>query len=77
MSQDLIVTTRHLLTIPGYSQRPGFCRTGARPYFAMLGLPWREFVRNGLPAEQLTATGDPLALALVEWARRCNNEEAR
>ncbi len=74
---DLIVTSRHLLTIPGYNRRPGFCRTGARPYFAMLGLDWPAFVRHGIPAAQLTATGDPLALALVDWARRCAAEETR
>jgi hypothetical protein len=67
----LIVTTRHVFTIPGFSTRPGFCRGQARAWAARQGLDWRDFVRNGIDAEQLLATGDGFAIALVEWARKC------
>lgn len=67
----LIVTRRHLFTIPGYSRRCGFCRSGAKAFFNRHGLDWRAFVRDGIPAEVLEATGDGLALALVRWAREC------
>ena len=67
----MIVTTRHLFTIPGYSPRRGFCRGRSRAWFRRHDLDWRDFVRNGIDAEILTATGDGLAIALVEWAQKC------
>ena len=72
----MIVTTRHLFTIPGFSARPGFCRGGARAWFAAHGLDWGDFVRNGIAAEAIEATGDGLALTLVAWARQCAAQEA-
>ena len=72
----MIVTTRRLFSIPGYSQRAGFCRSGAREWFQRHGLDWRDFVQNGIPAETLEATGDGLALAVVAWARECERKEA-
>lgn len=73
---DLIVTTRHLFTIPGYSRRRGFCRGKSRAWFERHGLDWRAFVRDGIPAGHLLATGCGLAQALVEWARKCEAQEA-
>ena len=67
----MIVTTRHLFTIPGYSKRKGFCRGKSRDWFRAHGLDWRHFVAHGIPAEELEKTGDGLALALVKWAREC------
>ncbi|MGB3393256.1 MAG: hypothetical protein WA956_05550 [Stenotrophomonas sp.] len=32
-------------------------------------MDWRGFVQAGIDADALTATGDGMALALVEWAR--------
>lgn len=68
---ELIVTTKHLFTIRGYSRRAGFCRDKSKAFFRRHGLDWRTFVRDGIPASQLEATGDGLALALVAWAREC------
>lgn len=73
---SLTVTTRHLFTIPGFSPRKGFCRGKSRAWFNRHGLDWRAFVRDGIPAETLEATGDGLALALVEWARKCEAKAA-
>lgn len=67
----MIVTRRHMLTVPGFNERPGFCRAGARRWFAGHGLDWRTFVRDGLPEETLLATGDLFAAATVAWAHRC------
>lgn len=72
----MIVTTRHLFTIPGYSKRSGFCRGKSRDWFLAHGFDWRNFVAHGIPAEQLEATGDGLALALVKWARECEARKA-
>lgn len=73
----MIVTTQHLFTIPGYSRRAGFCRSGARAFFHRHGLDWRGFVRSGIEAEKLEATGDALALALVNWARESEQQGER
>lgn len=72
----LIVTTRHLLTVPGFSRRRGFCRAGAKQWCARHEIDWRRFVRDGIPAATLEATRDPLALAVVAWARECARREA-
>ena len=71
----MIVTARHLFTSPGYSKRRGFCRGKSREWFRAHGLDWRDFVRHGIAAETLEATGDGLALALVAWARACALQE--
>lgn len=72
----MIVTLRHAYTIPGYNTRPGFCRGGLRTWFDAHGLDFRAFKRDGIEADVLTATGDGLALALVDWARQCEAKEA-
>lgn len=70
----LTVTTKDLFTIPGYSTRAGFCRDKSKAFFRRHGLDWRAFVRDGIDASALTATGDGMALALVEWARTRQSE---
>lgn len=77
MSRELIVTTQHLFTIPGFSARPGFCRGKSRAWFDAQGLDWSAFVREGIEAVRLEATGDGLALALVAWARQCVSDGGR
>lgn len=65
------VTLEHLGSIPGFSPRPGFCRRGARVFFARYGLDWGLFIKEGIDEEALLGTGDALAIALVEHARSC------
>ena len=64
------VTVAHLRSVPGFSPKPGFCLSQSRAWFQRHGLDWRDFVRNGIDAAALEATGDGLALALGEHARR-------
>lgn len=64
----MIVTLADLRTIRGFSPRPGFCAAGARTWFVAHGLDWRDFVRGGIDEAQLLATGDALAIALVNWS---------
>lgn len=71
---ELIVTTKHVFTIPTFNARPGFCRGMTREWAKAQGLDWRDFVRNGIPASKLEATGDALAIAVVEWARKCEQQ---
>jgi hypothetical protein len=68
-TNPLIITTRHIFSVPRRGMRPGHCRAGAKAWFAAHGIDWREFVRDGVPAQRLVATGDAFALEVVEWAR--------
>lgn len=45
------------------------CAGGARAFFQRYGLDWGRFLREGIPAEQLEATGDALAARVVAMAR--------
>lgn len=46
------------------------CVAGARGWFPAYGLDFRAFLRDGLPASVLLATGDPLAERAVEQAMK-------
>lgn len=65
----MIVTVAHVRSVTGLSRRRGFCLSGARAWFSRHGLDWRDFVRHGIDAAVLEATGDALALTLVAHAR--------
>lgn len=45
------------------------CSRGARAFFARHNLDWQTFIKDGLPAEVIAATGDAMALQVVEVAR--------
>lgn len=66
---DVTVTIQHLYSVPNFTGSKGFCGRGSRQWFEKYGLDWQAFVRDGLPASVLEATGDPLALRVVEHAR--------
>lgn len=61
----LIVTIEHM-------RAAGYCSSGAREFARRHGLDWLGFVRDGIPVEQLLATGD----AMAEQVARIANEEA-
>lgn len=63
------VTLAHVRSVPGFGPRPGFCSRGTRAWFARHGLSWSAFVREGVDAAVLEATGDAFALAVVAHAR--------
>lgn len=44
------------------------CSSGAREFFLRHGLDWQDFLKNGINAETLRATGDALALIVVKVA---------
>ena len=68
---DFMVTLDHLHSVPAWGGRPGFCHRGARALCERYGIDWTAIVRDGgLPASVLTATGDALALHLVDHARQ-------
>lgn len=45
------------------------CSAGARDFFKRHGFDWRDFLKNGIDAKKLEATGDAMALQVVEVAR--------
>lgn len=45
------------------------CSRGARKFFERHGLDWGAFVKSGISAEKLEATGDAMAIQVVEVAR--------
>lgn len=71
----LIVRLEHLRGVRGVKNKPGFCLTSSRAWCEVNGIDWRDFCRNGVNADVLLATGDPLARRLVEHAAQV--EEAR
>lgn len=59
----LIITAVH-------ARRAGYCLSNCRPFFARHGLDFRDFIRNGIDAEKLLATGDDMAARVVALAQR-------
>jgi hypothetical protein len=44
------------------------CSNGTRDFFNRHGLDWQEFLKEGVDAEKLRATGDAMALKVVKVA---------
>jgi hypothetical protein len=63
MSGEVTVTIAHV-------RAAGLCVHGTRTWFARQGLDFRAFLRDGIAAEVLLATGDAMALRVVEHVRR-------
>lgn len=66
----MIVKREHL-----DEMQPRYCANGARRWFARMGLDWAAFVRDGIDADALAATGDAMALKLVDYVRRQHGAE--
>lgn len=62
MSESLRVTIKDF-------RAAGICPAARHKFFEPHGLDWKDFVRNGIDADLLIATGDPRALPVVEVAR--------
>lgn len=60
---SVIVTAKHL-------RKAKMCNKGTREFFKRHNIAeWSEFIRHGVSSEKLEATGDAMALRLVEIAR--------
>jgi len=66
----MIVTLQHLRTVPTWTTRQGYCANKGRAFFKMYGLDWSKFVNEGIDSEILLATGNALAIHLVEFAKQ-------
>lgn len=62
MSEQVLVRLEHMRSLR-------YCSRGARDFFERNGLDWATFIKEGLPVEQIEATGDAMALKLAEVAR--------
>ncbi|WP_454258620.1 hypothetical protein [Pseudoxanthomonas mexicana] len=65
---DPIITIAHV-------RAAGLCVNGSRAWFARHGLDFRAFLRDGLDAETLLATGDAMAQRVVDCARERAQQE--
>lgn len=59
----ITVYVRHLRAV-------GICNREPRIFCQRHGLSWSEFVRDGFPEKVLLDTGDPMALRVVQAARK-------
>jgi hypothetical protein len=62
VNDGVIVTMRHI-------RQAGWCAAGARVWALHHDLDILEFVRHGIPVEELEATGDHFALTVCAIAR--------
>ncbi len=62
MTADIVVTMRDVRAAKG-------CSNGARMFCKKHNIDWSEFLRVGVKASVLEATGDAMALNLVEVAK--------
>lgn len=46
--------------------RAGYCARGAKGWFATQGLDFRAFLKDGILATDFAATGDAMALRVIE-----------
>lgn len=68
MTEPLLITIDHV-------RASGLCVHGTRGWFARQGLDFRAFLREGIDAQTLLATGDAMALRVVERARQQATQE--
>lgn len=64
----MIITIEHVHAVPAWNGRQGYCHAKSREFFARHGLDWWHFLQHGIDAEVLRATGDALAIRVVEFA---------
>ena len=57
------------LILPLHCRRMGYCMKQVRPWLKRHGFEITDFVREGIPASKLEATGDELALRICRRVR--------
>lgn len=67
-NKPIIITSTDLL-------RVNYCAIGTRLWFRRLGLDWLGFLTQGLSSEEIEATGDAMAIALVDKIRQLRGGE--
>lgn len=59
---EVRITMRHM-------REMRYCASGVRTFFTRHSLDYTAFLKSGIPAEQLAATGDAMASKVVEFVR--------
>ncbi|MFN3297690.1 hypothetical protein [Caldimonas sp.] len=59
-----------LIVTIGHVRAAGLCVHGTRTWFTRHGLDFSAFLRKGIDAQTLLATGDAMAQRVVEHARQ-------
>lgn len=54
-------------------RQAGYCVSGIKAWFEARSFNWRSVMRDGVPAEDLLATGDPMAERAVRMTRERAN----
>ncbi len=62
-------TAPQILVQMSHIRKARMCSRGARSFFIRHGLDWTAFLHEGVPVEQLEATGDAMALKVAKVAR--------
>lgn len=62
MMSDPLVRMEHI-------RAAKMCSRGARDFFNRHNLDWSKFLKEGIPATELEATGDTMAITVAEVAR--------
>lgn len=62
MTQEILILTMQDVRVAK------MCSGGARKWFERQGFDWADFLKNGIDAERFIATGDAMALQVVEVA---------
>jgi hypothetical protein len=57
-------------SVPVPGRNPGYCVPGCRLFAARYSLDMKSFVREGIEAEVLLATGDAMAAHIVEYVKQ-------
>ena len=57
----MIITMRDI-------RRAKMCSIGARAFFIRHGLDWSAFLKQGIDSDKVLATGDAMAIRVVEVA---------
>lgn len=53
----------------------GHCVAGAKAWATKYNLEWRDFLRGGIPAEDMMATGDAQGIQVVERTIARRNQQ--
>lgn len=62
MNNKTVVKMKHV-------RKARMCSNGARSFFEKHGLDWDVFLKEGIDATLLEATGDAMAIAVVKVAK--------
>lgn len=72
MMKDIIVTSEHLRIL---RQTEDVCVPGAKTWAKEAGVDFKDFMRNGIPAQRLRDSGLHIALRLVEIAEKSERDK--